>query len=412
MRTTICSILLTIQFLFAFDSDIGGYYKNFLLVQNYPEYEGILENSPTGSMNNTFRLESSFSPWKSLSFNFAYTLSPQISSNNRIDFISNSYNSDPSDYRIGDIEKSLYPSSSDTCGNFSIVQNLDRLYIRMSADFADLYIGRQPIAFGSARVNCPTDVIAPFTFGELDKEERYGVDAIRLNIPLGVMSEIDVGYVPGKNFKDENSAMFLRGKFYLAKTDFSLLGLRFREDYLLGFDLTRSLGGAGFWVENAFIIPHKIYPEQPSQNKEYKASIGVDYNFSGRIYAFCEYHYNGAGETDAADYLNNFEKTVYLDGATYLMGQHYIASGFMYQITPLITFSFQELANLCDPSVSATPIIEYNIAQDIYISLGAYLGIGKKGEINPSSDSSSLLKLGSEYGNYPDIYFSSFRIYF
>ncbi|MBN2105171.1 bifunctional alpha,alpha-trehalose-phosphate synthase (UDP-forming)/trehalose-phosphatase [bacterium] len=56
---------------------------------------------------------------------------------------------------------------------------------------AAVYCGRQDIVWGSARTVNPMDVIAPFSFGSLDTEDRRGVDAIRLRIPVGCMGEID-----------------------------------------------------------------------------------------------------------------------------------------------------------------------------------------------------------------------------
>ena len=54
----------------------------------------------------------------------------------------------------------------------------------------------QAIAWGSAFVINPTDVIAPYVYNALDQEERYGVDALRVRVPTGALSETDLGYVP------------------------------------------------------------------------------------------------------------------------------------------------------------------------------------------------------------------------
>jgi hypothetical protein len=111
-----------------------------------------------------------------------------------------------------------------------------------------------------------------------------------------------------------------------------------------------------------------------------------------------EYHWNQAGTGDSDEYLNRLSAIAYTEGATYLMGRHYLIPGVTYQITPLITFDSQVLLNLMDPSAFLLPKVEYNIAQDIYIAIGALMGFG-----GVSS---------SEFGEYPDIYYSSFRIYF
>jgi hypothetical protein len=285
-----------------------------------------------------------------------------------------------------------------------ILQNLDRLAFTFRIPFADFYIGRQSIAWGSARVINPTDVIAPFTFDELDKEERIGVDAVRLRVPLGMMGEFDTGYVLGKDAKFENSAFFTRLKLYQYRNDISLLLLGFRENFLAGFDLARSIGGAGSWLEMAYVWTDllKNSGDKISQNY-FRASLGMDYSLTSQSYAFIEYHYNGAGESKAENYLKNYTKIAYQEGSVYLLSKHYLTPGMSYQITPLVTGTAQILANLTDPSVYLALDCEYNIAQNIYLSAGAFVGIG--------SDAESL-QYTSEFGGYPQTYYLSFRIYY
>jgi hypothetical protein len=51
--------------------------------------------------------------------------------------------------------------------------------------------------------------------------------------------------------------------------------------------------------------------------------------------------------------------------------------------------------------------VEYNFAQDIYLSAGGFIGIGKRPE---TEDEETQFR--SEFGGYPTLFFSSFRIYF
>jgi hypothetical protein len=83
------------------------------------------------------------------------------------------------------------------------------------------------------------------------------------------------------------------------------------------------------------------------------------------------------------------------------------------QITPLLTASSEALLNLSDPSVFLAPSLEYNIAQNIYIAAGAYVGIGRRPEFIIAADpGSNRVDFRSEFGSYPDTYYGSFRIYF
>jgi hypothetical protein len=312
----------------------------------------------------------------------------------------------PFSYRVTDFNDPLYPGKNKDTGSFGIFHNLDRFYATLKTSFGDIFIGRQAIAWGSAKFVNPTDVIAPFTFNELDTEERKGVDAIRVRIPIGMMDEIDFGYIVGKDFKFKNSAFFLRSKHYFLKTDISWLVMGFRQNLLLGIDIARSIGGAGFWLEAAYVMPDALAKDSPTTTNEkdyFRASIGIDYNFSGKVYGFFEYHFSSAGESDAENYYKTFESTAFQEGSTYLMGKHYLNLGTTFQITPLIPFTAMVITNLNDGSFSIAPSVEYNIAENIYLAAGAYLSVGKKPFIS---------YLNSEFGAYPHMFYTSFRVYF
>ncbi|UCH93522.1 MAG: hypothetical protein JSV88_25065, partial [Candidatus Aminicenantes bacterium] len=215
------------------------------------------------------------------------------------------------------------------------------------------------------------------------------------------------------DFKFQNSAFYIRGKTYLLKTDAALLLMGFRENLLIGLDITRAIGGAGAWFEAAYVDPDFFNKdkEQLSDEKSYfRASVGIDYTFSGKLYGFFEYHYNSAGKKKPGDYTDVFYSTAFTEGATYLMGQHYLNLGMTYQVSALIPFTGLVFINLNDGSVTLSPMLEYNIAENIYLAGGAYLGIGKRPEIVDLN--SGTFRFHSEFGAYPAMFYTSFRVYF
>jgi hypothetical protein len=58
------------------------------------------------------------------------------------------------------------------------------LLLTIKIGAADIFIDRQAVAWGSGRLFNPTDVVTPYAFNELDKEERLGVDAVRVRVTL------------------------------------------------------------------------------------------------------------------------------------------------------------------------------------------------------------------------------------
>ncbi|MFT4552936.1 MAG: hypothetical protein ACI9S8_001568 [Chlamydiales bacterium] len=108
------------------------------------------------------------------------------------------------------------------------------------------------IVFCSLSLPCAfaADVLTPYTFDTLNKEERVGVDALRVIIPLGDLSDLDMGFIGGRNLAMKENAAFLRVHFYAAQTDIIGTVAFFKKNILLGFDLQRSLGQAGSWLYN------------------------------------------------------------------------------------------------------------------------------------------------------------------
>ncbi|MCP5053868.1 MAG: hypothetical protein GY940_42265, partial [bacterium] len=239
------------------ETSLEGYYKLFFTGFKPAPYkfgQTVVKDPPLGAVNNRLRLKLSVKPSSWFSFHASYDFSPRIQDPSLFygDVFFATIN--PGGYRVDDFVDLIYPGVNDRVSSFGVFQNLDRFFVTFKTKVADIFIGRQAIAWGSARFVNPTDVVAPFTFNELDVEERRGVDAVRVRVPLGMMDELDMGYVFGRDFEFGESAFFLRGKFYLMKTDVSLLLLGFRENLLMGFDVSRSIGGAGFWVEAAYVL--------------------------------------------------------------------------------------------------------------------------------------------------------------
>ncbi len=413
-------LLLSLSVVASDKVSVSGYYKLFFTGFKIPDFEGMsegekAENVPIGAVSNRVRLKINVAPARWLAFSAAYDFSPRIQDPMLFDEALFFGAIDSGGYRVDDFSSRLYPGEGKAVSSLGIFHNLDRCFFTVKMDWADIYIGRQAIAWGSAKFVNPTDIVAPFTFNELDTEERRGVDAVRVRVPLGMMSELDVGYLPGRDFKFRNSAFYLRGKTYFWQTDASLLLTGFRENLLMGLDLTRAIGGAGTWVEAAYVIPGALAKDSDSPKKDeknyFRLSVGADYNFGGKVYTFFEYHYSSAGEVKES-YNDVFDKTAFKDGSVYLLGRHYLNIGATYEITPLIPFTGMVIVNLADGSLTFSPSVEYNIKEDIYLALGAYIGIGKRPEITTTCNLGDCTVYHSEFGAYPSMVYTSFRVYF
>lgn len=395
---------------------INGYFKNFSTAIDRMEYDGTGDapgSATTGSVSNRLRIAAYWNLSRSISLECACDFTTRIQDRSLYDGDSPLLQPDPLTYRIGDLRSRIYPENESDLRAFAISQNLDRALLTISLSSADILVGRQAIAWGSARAVNPTDVLAPFAFNELDTEDRTGIDAIRIRIPTGMMGEIDLGFVSGKDARFERSALYARTKFYIEKTDVTLMAVGFRENLLAGLDLARSIGGAGAWLECAAVFVDALRDGGREHTRNYGGiTCGIDYNLTATVYGFVEYHLNGAGSEDTYSYLANTGGPAYREGALYLLGRHYLAPGVTWQVTPLAGFSAQTLWNLTDTSLLFAPRLEYSLAEDIFFDAGCFLGLGQGASTGIDERGNAALLPDSEFGLYPDLYYTSFRIYF
>ena len=396
------------------DIDISGSIKSYFIAVDQPQVFGELQGDDgiDWTVQNQLRLQFVWNLTDLVRGEMAYDLLPMVQSDDVVFSQSMGLNFEPISYRVTDLDRRIYPDDDD--GDFILAQNLDRLFLTFSYDFADIHLGRQPIAFGSALVINPTDVIAPYSFDELNTEDRIGVDAIRAQVPIGALGEFDAGILFGKNFEIEESAAFIRTKFYALNTDFTLLVLDFKENLLLGVDISRSIGGAGFWIEAAHTFAG-VFNSRESNQDFFRFSTGLDYNFniSNGLLAYIEYHYNGASEGKKEEYLTQTDQTAFQDAGVFLLGRHYLTPGFTWMIQPLLTFDSSLLWNMEDSSVYLSVKIEYNLSENIYIGLGANIAAGEGPKLADKADLSvETIGPESEFGLYPSLYYGYIRYYF
>jgi hypothetical protein len=385
-----------------------GYFKHFSIVFDQSiTPRGMPVSEPlAGVASNRLRLTLEATPVSWFAAKLAYDLAPRITDPAFTDELFLFSPAEAGRFRLVDFDDRLYPRDTDEVGSFVVLHNIDRAYAQFRPAFGDITLGRQAIAWGSSRVVSPTDVLVPFGVTDLDREERFGIDALRMRIPLGALSELDVGYVAGEEMRWERSAAYVRGRWWLWSTDIAPLVAAVRGQLLLGLDLTRSIGGFGTWLEAAYVFNNVVSDEDRLPDDDYvRGTVGADYSITAKLYGFAEYHFSSAGTATPRDFFSVLRSPAFTDGGVFLVGRHYIIPGATYQFTALLSGALQLLYNVSDTSVLLSPSIEYNIRTDVYLSLGAFVGFGEEADRREG--------LGSEFGGvYPDQYYGSFGFYF
>ncbi|MCH1557368.1 MAG: hypothetical protein L7T26_14200 [Pseudomonadales bacterium] len=372
---------------------ISGYLKTYGVAQaalrtDFFSLGEIYQSQSSGRL-----MVESFSD--SVVFQMHYELSP-LSVSRSLGADSLTYRIVGDGYRWSDLEASLSNSEG---SKTQLYQNLDRFNVQIQTESYDVTIGRQAIAFGSARFINPIDVFLPFNLRTFNTEYRTGVDAIRVQRAWGDLGEIDVGLVFGADADPETSAAFLQLRNNVAGKDFNFSLIEYAEQTLVGGGMQSELGSLGFWLEAAYVDGESNYV---------RASTGVDYAFNEVIFGMVEYHFNGAGSRQSEDYLSLYETQPYQRGGVFLLGERYVIPSLAVQVSPLLSFSVQGIFNLEDNSNYTMLSAEYNVAENVYMDFGAYVFSGRGLMLSPQQS----LMLGSEYGANPNMLYASLRWYF
>lgn len=270
-----------------------------------------------------------------------------------------------------------------------LLQNLDRLNASYQYQNVKSTIGRQAIGLGTARFINPLDILVPFDLVMINLEERLGVDAIRLTMNLGDLSDVEVISVFNEDKKNLNLLTFSNN---FNEIDYKLYLINKKKFNIYGLDVQGSLWDLGLWLElGYFQIDNEI--------EFSRYSLGANYFFKNELNLILEYHYNGAGTKYASNYQINFAQSFQKELGIFLKGIDYLNLLISYPISPLKNLGLNMFSNLNDESILLIPSFDYNIYENWYLNLSAFIGISSSNEL-------------AEFFNYPKIYTSSLKYFF
>ena len=393
LALTLCSFLLSPSLHAINDTVFSGYLKSFVIAQEAIDNPVYSSDKMAESQNSIRLMVDSVSDRYSWQIHYELISSifseyPQL--DNRTLYVS------PDTYRISDPDRILADSET----RHPVYQNLDRLNLQIRFDSGDLTLGRQAITFGSARFINPSDVLLPFDIRTFNKEYRSGVDAIRYQMPVGNLGEVDTGLVFGQDARSEQSAAYFNLRAHLGTVDIQNLLLRFSRQNLFALGLETNIGDAGFWLESARVWGESNYT---------RSSVGLDYSFGENTFMQAEYHYNSLSSGKSEDYISLLMSQDFRNGGIFLLGRQYLLVSLAQRMSPLWQVSTSLISNLDDDSRYLSFSAEHSLSENLYLSTGVYLYSGK--DLAPAS-APPYFSIESEFGSSPNLLFVSLKYYF
>ena len=300
---------------------------------------------------------------------------------------------------------------------------LDRFNTKSALSWADITVGRQAITFGKAYFWNPLDIFLPFDPRQFDRDYKAGVDAVRVDIPLGSFTGINLISVAGREldssgeFIDDGTldaswyGSALLGRVFTTWKgwDLALQGGKIYGGYQLGSGLVGEIGpiearaeAAYLWAQDSESLPAPL--EGDLVEDAFTAVVGFGHRFDNTLTVEIEYFYNGAGESDDLD--ESFVR--FRSGSSLQMSQHLTGLLVSYEFLPIITGQLTALYSWDDPSSQIQPILTWSPSDNTEVLVGASINFGDR----PEQTSTGQPQLQSEFGTFPDFYFMEFKLYF
>lgn len=312
--------------------------------------------------------------------------------------------------RFMDLEDEICDDEAETT-----THGLDRLWLRLEPDPSlQLTIGRQAVSWGSGLIWSPVDLFAAFSPTEIDREEKLGIDVVRLvllphpNLSLDIIGE-PLDLEEHWTAIGDDSALAARLGTHLGEYDLHLCGGAVQSDLVLGGDFSGYLGDAGFHGEAL-----RTWVDESGQRDYFRGLLGIDYAFAvaWNPYVAVEYFYNGLGEDDPDDYAARRAETsvqrVFARGIAYNVGRDYLGGTFRIQPNALLTVQATTLANLHDGSFRESATLAWSATENFDLIVGTDVGLGPAtGEFAGWVDEDAGVTVG-----LPDLYYFYAKFYF
>jgi hypothetical protein len=271
-------------------------------------------------------------------------------------------------------------------GSARVQHNLDRASVRVQTSDFSITVGRQALSWGTGRLWNPTDLLSPFAPSDVDREVRRGADAVRVSLPIGVLTQMDVLWLPQQTLVDQGFVARMRTN--LLGTDVSWSAAKYVQDLVLGADFSGDVGELGVHGEAAWTLPlvglvrtlsGKLESARPVYAKDpfVRAVAGVDWRPAEAWVLTAEYYFNGFGTDDNSELLAKLSDPRVIRGEVFGAGRHYAGLVAAYMADDLITLSGTAIVNILDPGALLIPALEYWFAQNMLLRAGAFVPLAQ-----------------------------------
>ena len=285
--------------------------------------------------------------------------------------------------------------------DFRWSHGLDRLAVSVAGRGVEATAGRQAISWATTLFLSPADPFTPFDPADPFREFRPGVDAVRVQVFPGPLTEVEMVLRRSKTPDGETWTTLVRARTSGGRTDVSGWGGVLHGRLAAAIAATTTAAGAALRGELSV-------RRDGTGDGVLRAAIGADrrWTVAGRdLYAIVELQHDGFGAADADEIPRVLVSRPYRRGEMQTLGRDALAAQASWQAHPLVGLQWLTLWNLRDGSALHSPGVAISATRWLDLRAGTYVSTG-------DDDLSEFGVPGSEYGLVPAVGYVSLAAFF
>jgi hypothetical protein len=263
-----------------------------------------------------------------------------------------------------------------------------------------LIVGRQAVSWATTLFFTPADPFAPFDPADPFREFRAGIDAARVQIALGPLSQFEAVVRPSSTPVGTTLTALARASGVAGGWEVSGWGGALHDEAAGAMGVTGAIG--------AFAVRGEVTVRREAGSTVLRAAAGVDRRllaFARDLHVVVEYQHDGFGARTADDLIEVAAAAPFQRGEQQVLGRDALVVSATFQAHPLLSVSGLALANVRDGSVLFAPGVAWSAADEVSVRAGLFAGLGRGATAPPP-------RLGSEHGGTPLVGYVAVSVFF
>ncbi len=287
-------------------------------------------------------------------------------------------------------------------GDVTATAVLDRCELRFASESVDVVIGRQAISFGKAWFWNPLDVFAAFGAVQMDRDYKPGVDAVRIEVPMGEFSGLTLVAAMGDlDVQERWRQLGVIGRAFttVGGFDVALQGGLLRGGWQAGAALSGEIEPVDVRAEVAWNQPRKT---DGGPGGHLVGVFGVSRRFESELSLAVEHLLHNGGPNDRNGRMLLLADRQLLQASRNVTGL--MAS---YPLLPVLSGSLATLMSWDDQSLMVQPGLTWSAADEVDVVLGGLLAFGERPTLQGLA-----LQFESEFGAWPHFLYLQMKAHF